>query len=83
MMVTKIRSLSRARGLLSEHAEPTTRRGLLFWLVFLVICVSIGEATGLLIWGGSWVFAVVSGVVIVLAGFGGRVYRYRRLAKSS
>jgi hypothetical protein len=50
-------------------------------LVIIVICVSIGEAIAKLSWGGSWVSVVVTGVVIVLAGWSGLVYRY--FAKSS
>jgi uncharacterized membrane protein YccC len=47
------------------------------------MCVFIAVVIAKLIWGGSWVSVVVIGVVAVLAGFGGRVYRYRRFAKSS
>ena len=82
MTVTKIRSFSRARRLLFGRGA-ITRRELLFELVIGVIPVSIGEAIAILIWGGPWVSVsgVVIGVVAVLAGFGGLVYRY--FAKSS
>jgi uncharacterized membrane protein YccC len=80
--VTKIHSFPRARRLLFGRGA-ITRRELLFELVIGVILVSIAVVIGKLIWGGSWVSVVVIGVVIALAGWGGQVHRYRRLAKSS
>jgi len=74
--MTKIRSLPRARGLLFGRAAPT-RRGLLFEFVLIAMSVFAVVVIGQLIWGGSWVSGVVSGVVIVLAAWSGRVYRYR------
>ena len=46
--------------------------------MIIVMCVSIGEAIEILIWGGPWVSVsgVVVGVVILLAGWSGLVYRY-------
>jgi hypothetical protein len=80
----KIRSLPRARRLLFGRGA-TTKGELLFELLIGVILVSIGEAIEILIWGGPWVSVsgVVVGVVIVLAGWGGLMHRYRRFAKSS
>jgi len=45
--------------------------------VLIAMSVFTVVVIGQLIWGGSWVSGVVSGVVIVLAAWSGRVYRYR------